>query len=88
MKSLYPCITLECAIPCETQAVKWNERDRNIYFDLLAKCDKETLLQQNYTFGCMQKRNEYMVDNPDYVIAVGTVNHVAPEIRLSMLKRK
>lgn len=70
LKAQYLDITLECAIPCETQAVKWNERDRDIYYDLLAKCDKETLLQQNYTSDCMQKRNEYMVDNSDYVIAV------------------
>lgn len=70
LKAQYPGITLECAIPRETQAVKWNERDRDIYYDLLAKCDKETLLQQNYTSDCMQKRNEYMVDNSDYVIAV------------------
>lgn len=70
LKAQYPGITLECAIPCETQAVKWNERDRDIYYDLLAKCDKETLLQQNYTSARMQKRNEYMVDNSDYVIAV------------------
>lgn len=59
LKAQYPGIILECAIPCETQAVKWNERDRDIYYDLLAKCDKETLLQQNYTSDCMQKRNEY-----------------------------
>ena len=70
LKSNYPMITLECAIPCETQAVKWNERDRDIYYDLLSKSDKETLLQQKYTSDCMQKRNEYMVDNSNYVIAV------------------
>lgn len=70
LKSQYTGITLECAIPCETQAVKCNERDRDIYYDVLAKCDKETLLQKNYTSDCMQKRNEYMVDNSDYVIAV------------------
>ena len=70
LKSDYPMITLECAIPCETQVVKWNERDRDIYYDLLSKSDKETLLQQKYTSDCMQKRNEYMVDNFDYVIAV------------------
>lgn len=70
LKSNYPMITLECAIPCETQAVKWNERDRDIYYDLISKSDKETLLQQKYTSDCMQKRNEYMVDNSDYVIAV------------------
>ena len=42
-------ITIECEIPRETYAVKWNERDRDIYYDLLSKCDKETLLQQKYT---------------------------------------
>ena len=70
LKSQYPGITLECAIPCETQATKWNERDRDVYYDLISKCNKETLLQQKYSSDCMQKRNEYMVDNSDYVIAV------------------
>ena len=70
LKAQYPGVTLECAIPCETQAAKWNKRDRDIYYDLLSGCDNKTLLQQNYTSDCMQKRNEYMVDNSDYVIAV------------------
>lgn len=30
LKYSYPMITLECAIPCETQAVKWNERQRRL----------------------------------------------------------
>ena len=35
-------------------------------------CDevKETLLQQRYTPDCMHKRNRYMVDQADYIIAV------------------
>lgn len=70
LKTRYPDITLECAIPCENQAEKWNERDRDVYYDLISKCDKETLLQQKYSSDCMKKRNEYMVDNSDYVIAV------------------
>lgn len=70
LKTRYPDITLECAIPCENQAEKWNERDRDVYYDLISKCDKETLLQQKYSSDCMQRRNEYMVDNSDYVIAV------------------
>ena len=32
--------------------------------------DKETLLQTKYTADCMHKRNRYMVDHSDYVIAV------------------
>lgn len=70
LKKEYPWITLECAIPCETQATKWSERDRDLYFNLIAKCDKETLIQHQYTADCMQKRNEYMVDNSDFVVSV------------------
>lgn len=56
LKAQYLSVTLECAIPCETKAVKWNEIDRDIYLDQLTKCDKQTLLQQNYTSDCMQKK--------------------------------
>lgn len=70
LKSAYNNITLECAIPCETQAEKWSEPLRDRYFDIVAKCDKETLLQQRYTPDCMHKRNRYMVDQADYIIAV------------------
>lgn len=63
-------ITLECAIPCETQAEKWSEPLRNRYFEIASKCDKEAMLQHHYTPGCMDKRNRYMVDHADYIIAV------------------
>lgn len=43
-------------------------RDR--YYEIVSRCDKETLVQKNYTYDCMQKRNEYMIDNSDFVIAV------------------
>lgn len=70
LKSAYNGITLECAFPCETQAEKWSEALRDRYFDIASKCDKETLLQQRYTPDCMHKRNRYMVDQADYIIAV------------------
>lgn len=69
LKSKYD-ITLECAIPCETQAEKWSEPLRDRYFEIASKCDKETLLQHHYTPDCMHKRNQYMVDQADYIIAV------------------
>lgn len=70
MKKKYPDIKLEAAIPCESQAVKWREKDRDRYFSIIEQCDKETLLQTKYTSDCMQKRNEYMVNKADYIIAV------------------
>lgn len=83
LESTYPEITLECAIPCETQAVKWPEKLRDRYFNIAARCDKETMLQHHYTTDCMQRRNRYMVNHADYILAVwdgrpsGTGNTVA-----------
>ena len=70
LKSKYPEITLECALPCETQASRWSEKYRDRYFNIIEVSDKETLLQTHYTADCMHKRNRYMVDRSDYVIAV------------------
>lgn len=70
LKSQYPNITLECAIPCETQAITWTEPQRDRYFSIIKNCDKETLLQKQYSIDCMHKRNEYMVNNSSFVIAV------------------
>ncbi len=70
LKKDYPYVTLECALPCETQAARWSESYRNRYFSIIEKSDKETLLQTHYTNDCMMKRNKYMVDKSDVVIAV------------------
>lgn len=70
LKRKYPQITLEAAIPCETQVVKWTEPLRERYYDIAARCDKETMISRHYTPDCMHKRNRYMVDAADTVIAV------------------
>ena len=56
LKKSYPGITLESAIPCETQPVKWSEALRERYYNIAAQCDKETMLQTHYTPDCMDKR--------------------------------
>jgi len=63
-------ITLEAAIPCEDQAAKWGEPERQRYFDLVAQCDFETYVSRKYTRDCMPKRNRFMVDNASVLVAV------------------
>ncbi|HCA28315.1 MAG TPA: DUF1273 domain-containing protein [Ruminococcaceae bacterium] len=70
LKNQYPQIKLECAIPCENQSIRWNERIRDRYFSIIEKSDLETMLQRQYTHDCMQKRNEYMVDKSDIILAI------------------
>ena len=70
LKQTYPYITLECAIPYERQAAYWSEPLRNRYFSIAERCDQETMLQTHYTPDCLWKRNRYMVDHADIVLAV------------------
>jgi uncharacterized phage-like protein YoqJ len=69
LQERFPQITLESALPCETQEA-WTVEQRERYFSILERCSKETLLQKHYTSDCMQKRNDYMVNKSSYVIAV------------------
>lgn len=74
LKAKYPRITLEGAIPCENQAARWNATQQEHYCSLLSRCDKKTVIQKVYTKDCFQKRNYYMVDSSEYVIAVWNGN--------------
>ena len=65
-----PDVTVEAAVPCPRQADSWPEADRSRWRALLAQCDIETLVQNQYTKGCMLRRNRYMVDHSAMVIAV------------------
>ena len=70
LKKKDPGITLESAIPCETQTVRWSDEQRKRYIEIVSKCDKKTLVQKQYTADCMHKRNRYMVDQSDCILAV------------------
>ena len=63
-------LTLECAVPCPNQTLKWDKKDISRYDRILKKADCVTLVSEHYTPECMLKRNRYMVDKSDLVIAV------------------
>lgn len=82
LRELHPDVTLEAAIPCATQAARWTAADRERYEALLACCDEQHLIQQNYSPNCMQRRNEYMVDHSALLLSAfaglpgGTMNTI------------
>lgn len=63
-------VALKCAIPCPNQCSKWSDKDKLRYADILKKSDKVGLISKQYSFDCMLKRNRYMVDKSNLVIAV------------------
>lgn len=70
LRQNHPDITLEAARPCETQDSSWPEEERRRYWDILERCNFETLVQHHYDRGCMQRRNRYMVDRSALVLSV------------------
>ena len=63
-------VTVEAAIPCEEQAARWGERDRDRYYALVEACDGETMVQRRYDKGCMLRRNRYLVDHAARLISI------------------
>ena len=82
LRRRYHDVTLEAAIPCASQADRWNAAQRALYDSMLAECDEVSILQHGYTPDCMQARNKYMVDSSAVLLACfdgrpgGTMNTI------------
>ncbi len=69
LKQKHPEIKLYIDAPHKHQSSKWSVYDKNLYEYILERADCVTYVSESYQNGCMQKRNRYMVDNSDFVIA-------------------
>ncbi len=88
-KNKYPHILLECAIPCKNQTQKWGKDSIKRYNKIFQSADKITYVSNsNYYNGCMQKRNKYMVDNSDLIIAVFNGNSGGTKQTIDYAKSK
>ncbi len=82
LKDRHPDITLEAAVPCDSQADKWNRKQKDRYACLLSLCDSVTYVSHAYTPNCMMRRNEYMIDSSSLLLACfngkssGTLNTI------------
>ena len=70
LKESYPNIRLILVLPCppEQQTLKWNQNQRQIYYEILERADKVRVLSPQYTNDCMLVRNRYLVDNSGYLV--------------------
>ena len=70
LRPQYPDMTLEAAIPCPSQCGGWTPEQQARWHAIVDRCDFETVVQDRYGPGCMQRRNRYMVDHAARLIAV------------------
>jgi len=69
MKRDYPWIILEIACPFDGQASKWSREYQDRYYRLMKEADITTHIGHQYTRSCMFRRNRYMVDNANLLLA-------------------
>jgi len=65
-----PGIRLVAVIPHSGQEVRYPEELKQRYRRIVSEADDCIVLQEQYTDGCMQRRNRYMSDNSSMLIAV------------------
>lgn len=63
LKKKYSDIKLILVLPCLTQARGWPTEDVEEYERIKAQADKVIYTAQEYTKGCMHKRNRHLVDH-------------------------
>lgn len=61
-------IKIIACVPCRDQSKYFNKSQKKEYDRMLAAADEVIYLAENYFEGCMQIRNEFMVDNSSMLI--------------------
>ena len=88
LRESYPDISLFAIIPCASQPSKWSSFQQERYKNVLRLCEHAIVLQKEYTSNCMRKRNEYLIDHADCIIAVwdGSLSGTGQTVQLAKQK--
>lgn len=70
MSNRFEDIVLESALPYPLRASAKSTENNELRHTLVSASQKITVVSPKYFRGCMQKRNRYMVDNSDLVLAI------------------
>ena len=57
------------AVPCKDQDAMWTDAQKDNYAFILSNADEIIFVSEEYTKDCMRKRNEYLADVCDILIA-------------------
>ena len=74
LRNKYKYIKLEAALPYPKPYPKNLKRHQEEYYDILSKCSKCHIVSDHFFRGCMHKRNKFMVDCSDLVLAIWNGN--------------
>lgn len=67
----HPDLKLICAVPCKNHEKAWNKQSQKEWQDIIDKADQVVYTSEDdYAPYLMQKRNEWMTNHSQYVLAV------------------
>lgn len=88
LREKYPQIKLILVLPCKTQTRGWKQADIDEYERIMAAADKVTYTSEEYTRGCMHKRNRHLVDNSSLCICYLTEGSGGTAYTVDYAKKK
>ena len=69
LRRKYDWVTLEIAIPFDGQPDRWDSYSQDRYRWICLQADILTWVSHEYSADCMKKRNQYLVDHCDLLVA-------------------
>jgi len=69
LKEVFKDIELVIAIPCRDQDEFWKDEDKKRRYKLILEADSAIYVSDKYNSWCYQKRNKFMVDESDLLVA-------------------
>ena len=88
LRESYPGMKLILVLPCLTQTRGWRLEDVTEYEGIKAQADEAIYTAQQYTRGCMHKRNRYMVDHSGVCICYLTKDSGGTAYTVNYAKKK
>lgn len=69
LREIYPWVKLIVVLPCADQSARWKDEDRVRWENIVWNSDHVETLAEKYDRGCMFRRNRFLVDHSDIVLA-------------------
>ena len=69
LKARLPYLQLIAVVPFRGQNSRWDLAEQQRYDHILAKTDKVIVLSDTYYKGCLLRRNDFMLQHSNFVIA-------------------
>lgn len=88
LKPSHPFLKLIACVPCPDQEKSFSAGDKDRYARILGACDEKILLSEKYYKGCMIRRNQYMADRADALVAYNRKSTGGTVYTLKYFKKK